>query len=75
MALIKCGVDYSQIDTNTIDAPSLKGCITNYIALYGPFRPSENANKIDIDKITNLVFQGGSVKGNFWLFIIIIKVH
>jgi ankyrin repeat protein len=65
LALIKCGADYSQIDTNTIDEPSLKGCITNYIALNGPFRPSENVNRIDMDKITNLVFQGGSVKGNF----------
>ncbi len=70
LALIKCGVDYSQIDMNTIDDQSLKGCITNYIALNGPFRPSEKANKIDMDKVTNLVFQGGSVKGNFRLFII-----
>ncbi len=70
LALLKCGVDYSQIDTNTIDEPSLKGCIANYMTLNGPFRPSENANKIDMDKVANLVFQGGSVKGNFWLFVI-----
>jgi hypothetical protein len=69
LALIKCGVDYNQIDINTIADPLLKGYISNYIALNGPFRPSENVNKIDMDKITNLVFQGGSVKGNVSLLI------
>ena len=54
-----------QIDINTIDDQSLKDCINNYIALNGPFRPSENSNKIDMDKVANLVFQGGSVKGSF----------
>ena len=64
MAFITCGVDFSQIDINTINDQPIKDCLNNYIALNGPFRPSENANKIDMDKITNLVFQGGSVKGS-----------
>jgi ankyrin repeat protein len=71
LALIKCGVDYNQIDINTIDDPSIKGCISNYITLNGSFKPSENVNAIDIEKINNLVFQGGSVKGNLCLLIII----
>jgi len=70
LALLTCGVDYSQIDFDTIDDQSIKDLIINYIALNGPFRPSEKANKIDMNKVTNLVFQGGSVKGNFRLFII-----
>jgi ankyrin repeat protein len=54
LALIKCGADYSQIDIDKIEEPSLKGCITNYAKLNGSFRPSENANKIDMSKVTNL---------------------
>jgi ankyrin repeat protein len=68
LALIKCGADYSQIDINKIGEPSIKGCIANYTKFNGPFRPNVNVNKIDIEKINNLVFQGGSVKGNFLTF-------
>jgi ankyrin repeat protein len=33
LALLKCGVDYNQIDIDTIDEPSLKDLITNYMTL------------------------------------------
>ena len=68
LALLKCGADYSEakqfcVNNFTDAAFSPNGVISNYENVNGPFDSSEQLNKIHLSKITNLVFQGGSVKG------------
>jgi hypothetical protein len=68
LALLKCGADYSEakqfcVNNFTDAAISPIDAISNYENVNGPFDSSEQLNKIHLSKITNLVFQGGSVKG------------
>ncbi len=71
LALLKCGADYSgakQFCENNSSETSVSpiGVISNYENVNGPYDSNDRLNKIHLSKITNLVFQGGSVKGELF---------
>ena len=71
LALMRCGADYTRAlefcaENNIVDDAS-RGAISNYMLQNGQFKPNEQLSKVKLEKICNLVFQGGSVKGKFFI--------
>ena len=69
LALIKCGADYSNAENFCKSNLSEDTCtsplnaIVKFIRINGEFKASHRLSEVNLNKITNLVFQGGSLKG------------